>query len=226
MNYFTTWNQAIFASLQNIWVKIVALVPQILGAIVVLIVGLAVASALGKLVKKLIHYTRVDTLTEKFGLADKFERIGLKLSIAGILGWIVKWFFIIVVLIAVVDILKLQQITRFLQDVALYIPNVVVAVVILVAGLVIGQFTYQIVEKSAKASHVTANTGDVVAAIAKWAIVIFSLMASLSQLNIATRLIEIIFTGFVAMLALAFGLSFGLGGKEKAGRFLENLGKK
>jgi hypothetical protein len=226
MNYFQNWNAAITASLQNIWTKIVAFVPEVLGALVIIVIGLIVAGALGKLAKKLVHLTHVDALAQKIGLSRRFEDAGIKFSISGVIGWIVKWFFIIVTLIAAVDILKLQQVTKFLQDVALYIPNVIVAVVILVIGLVIGQFSYQIVEKTAKASHLTAHIGDVLAAIAKWSIVIFALMASLTQLSIATRLIEILFTGFVAMLALALGLSFGLGGREKASRFLEKLGGK
>lgn len=225
MNYFKTWNEAILASLQNIWAKFISFVPEVLGALLVLIVGLLVAAALGKLAKKLIHLTHVDSLAEKVGISKKFNEVGLKLSVSGLIGWIIKWFFIVVTLIAVVDILKLDQVTKFLQDVALYIPNVVVAVVILVIGLVIGQFAAQIVEKTSKASHLTSHAGDVLAAIAKWSIVIFALMASLTQLSIATKLIEILFTGFVAMLALALGLSFGLGGREKASGFLEKLGK-
>lgn len=214
------------ASLQNIWGKVIALIPQLIGALLVLVVGLIVASLLGKLTKKLVDYTHIDKLFLKFKVTEKFEGMGLKFNVAAIVAWIVKWFFIIVTLIAVVDILKLDQVTKFLQDVAMYIPNVVVAVIILVIGLVIGQFVFQVVEKSTKTSHLTASVGDALAAIAKWAIVIFALMASLSQLGIATRLIEILFTGFVAMLALAFGLAFGLGGREKADKFLEGWGKK
>lgn len=226
MNYFATWNEAIKASLQNIWTKITSNVPEILGALLVLIVGLVIAAGLGKLATKLVHLTRVDMLFSKVGVAKKFEDAGVKFSVSGVVGWIVKWFFIIVTLIAVVDILKLEQVTKFLQDVALYIPNVIVAVIILVIGLVIGQFAFQIVEKSSKASHLTETAGDALAALAKWSIVIFALLASLTQLSIATDLIKILFTGFVATLAIALGLAFGLGGKDKASHFLEHLGKK
>lgn len=226
MEYFQTWNEAIVSSLQNVWAKIVDFVPELLGALIILIVGLIVASALGKVVKKLVHYTHVDKAVARVGLAQKFEEMGLHFTVGGIVGWIVKWFFIVVVLMAVVDILKLEQVNLFLQDVALYIPNVIVAVVILVIGLIIGQFTYQVIEKSAKASHLTAASSHSLAVLAKWSIIIFSLMASLSQLRIATRLIEILFMGLVAMLALAFGLAFGLGGKDKADKFLGDLNKK
>lgn len=225
MNYLTTWNEAIRGSLLNIWAKLISLVPEILGALIVFFVGLAISAGFGQLAKKLVHLSRIDLLFHKVGVVKKFEDLGLKFNISAMVGWIVKWFFIIVTLIAVVDILKLEQINTFLTDVARFIPNVVVAVIILVIGLVIGQFVSQVVEKSAKSSNLTANASDALAAIAKWSIVIFTLLASLSQLGIATGLIEILFTGFVAMLALALGLSFGLGGKEKAAHFLDKLGK-
>ena len=225
MNYFTTWNEAFKASLLNIWAKVVSLAPELLGALLVLLVGLIVAALLGTLAKKLVAYTHVDKLFHKLGVAERLENLGVHFSVSAIVGWIVKWFFIVVVLIAVVDILHLQQVTQFLHDVALYIPNVIVAVVILVIGLLIGQFVYQIVEKSTKASHLSSRSAHAVAAIAKWSIVIFALLASLTQLSIATRLIEILFTGFVAMLALALGLSFGLGGKEHAKKFLDDMEK-
>lgn len=226
MEYFKSWNDAVVASLQNVWTKIISYVPEILGALVILIVGLIVASLLGKLVKKLVHYTHVDKAIARVGVTQKFEDIGVHFSVSAIVGWIVKWFFIVVTLIAVVDILHLEQVNLFLQDVALYIPNVIVAVVILVIGLIIGQFTYQVIEKSTKASHLTAASGHVLAMLGKWAIIIFSLMAGLSQLHIATQLIEILFTGLVAMLALAFGLAFGLGGRDKATKFLDEVSKK
>lgn len=223
MNYIATWKEVILASLQNIWGNVVGFLPEFVGALVVLLVGISFASLLGRGAKKVMHYTHVDKLVERVGLDKKFENIGMHLSVSGVVGWIVEWFFIVVVLIAVVDILHLDQVTQFLKDVALYIPNVVVAVIILVIGLVIGQFTYQIVGKSAHASHLTQSSADILAALSKWSIVIFSLMAGLSQLGIATGLIQILFTGLVAMLALAFGLAFGLGGKEAAQHYLEEL---
>lgn len=225
MNYFGTWNEAIKASLLNIWAQVTSLIPEIIGALLILIAGLIIATGLGQLAKKLVHLTRVDALFVKIGIGKKFDEVGVKFSVSGIVGWIIKWFFIIVTLIAVVDILQLEQVTEFLQDVASYIPHVVVAVVILVIGVVVGQFVYQVVEKSLKASHLTADVSHLLAAIAKWAIVITALLASLVQLNIATQLIEILFTGFVAMLALALGLAFGLGGREEAKKFLEKIGR-
>jgi hypothetical protein len=225
MGYFTTWQEAFIASFQDLWFKFIAFIPQLLGALIILFVGLIIAASLGRITKKLISGLKVDTLIAKIGITKKFKEIGVQLNVSALIGWIVKWFFIIVVLVTVADILNWQQINSFLQDVALYIPNVLVAVAILVIGLIVGQFIHDIVAKSIQASGMFSNKASVLSKIAKWAVIIFALMASLIQLGIAERLIEIFFTGLVAMLALAFGLSFGLGGRDKAREWLEKSNK-
>jgi hypothetical protein len=223
--YFESWNEAVLASLRTLWAKIVSFMPEIIGAILVLVLGLILAHFLSKLARKLVELTKVDTFIKKIDAAEKLEEAGLKLSFKSLIGWIVKWFIIIVTLIAVVDILKLDQITSFLEEVARYLPNVIVAVIILAIGLVVGQFVHDVVEKSAKTSKLTKHTADMLAIVAKWAIVIFSLLISLSQLHVGANLIEILFTGLVAGLALAFGLAFGLGGKEHAKKWLDKVQK-
>ena len=223
MNYFQTWNEAIQASVQNLWAQIIAFVPSLVGALLVLIVGLILSSVLSKLAHKLVMLTKVDSLVHKIDSAKKMEEMGVKFSVSGLIAWLVKWFFIIVTLIAVVNILKLSDVSRFLDQVANYIPNVVVAVIIMAIGLVVGQFVHDVVERSAKASNVTSHTSHSLSAIAKWALVVFAVMASLSQLGVAPALIQILFTGLVAMLALSFGLSFGLGGKEQASKWLDKV---
>jgi hypothetical protein len=226
MDYFQTWNGAVTTSVQNFWNQIISFVPNLIGALIVLLVGLVLADVLSKLAKKLIELTKVDTVVHKIDTAKKMEEMGMKFSLASLIAWLIKWFFIIVTLTAVVNILKLTEVTLFLNDVARYIPNVVVAVIILAIGLVVGQFVHDVVEKSAKASHVTAHTAHTLSSIAKWALILFALMASLSQLQVARDLIQILFTGLVATLTIAFGLAFGLGGKEKATRWLEGMTRK
>ena len=168
MNYVQSWNDAVLASVQNLWSQVVAFIPLLFGALIVLILGLVLAALLSKLAKELVSYTKVDKLVEKMDTTKKMDQMGLKFSFSGVIGWVVKWFFILVTLTAVVDILRLTQITKFLNDVALYVPNVVVAVIILAIGMVVGQFVHDIVDKSTKASHVTAHTAHWLSSIAKW----------------------------------------------------------
>jgi hypothetical protein len=213
-------NLGAFDSLQGLWYKMILFMPQFIGVLIVLVVGIILASVLSSVVRHAIRLSRIDQLTESTGISKLFADVGITFTFSGLISWIIKWFLVIVVLIAVADILEWDQITIFLNRIALYIPNVLVAVVIMSVGFVVGHFVSQIVSKSAVASHSLPNeVADMLAATAKWAIIIFALLAGLTQLGVATRLIEILFTGIVAALALAFGL----GGREHAGRLLSKL---
>lgn len=223
MNQFETWREALTASLQNMFSTMMGYLPNLLAALVVLILGLLIAGSLGALVAKLIELTKVDQLIDKLGVNKTFKAFG-KVKISGILGWLVKWFLIIVVLMTVADILGLTQIIDFLKEVAGYLPNVVIAIVILLIGFVGGNFVYEIVHRSVKAANM--HSPRVLANLAKWGIIVFALVPAIKQLGVDTSLIEILFTGFIAMVALAGGIAFGLGGKESAASWLEGVRKK
>jgi hypothetical protein len=223
MNYFESWNEAVVVSLQNVWINLIGFVPQIIGALVVLVIGLIIAGAFGRVARKLVKLTHLDDLMETLGVDKELKRVGLGFTPSAIVGWIVKWFILIAILIAIADILQWEEITSFLEDVALYIPNVIVAVVILVIGLIAGQFVAKVVTQATNASNIAKAHATLLASVAKWAIVVFTLMASLIQLGIAADLLRILFTGFVTMLAIAGGLAFGLGGKDKAKGLLDNI---
>lgn len=221
-NYLSAFAQALLDSFQTVWLGLVNLLPNIIAALVILIVGWAAASGLAKLVQKIVEFTKVDDVIDKAGLDKSLAEAGVEFNLAKLIAWLVKWFIIVVVLIAVADVLHLEQITQFLQTIALYIPNIIIAVVIALVGLVLGNFVYRVVEKSVQATKLGATAG-LLAALAKWAIFIFALLAALTHLKIAPELIQTLFTGLVGMLALAGGLAFGLGGKESAKDFLEKL---
>ena len=223
MNQFETWRDALTASLQNMFSTMMGYLPNLLAALVVLILGLLIAGSLGKLVAKLIELTKVDQLIDKLGVNKTFKAFG-KVKISGILGWLVKWFLIIVVLMTVADILGLTQIIDFLKEVAGYLPNVVIAIVILLIGFVGGNFVYEIVHRSVKAANM--HSPRVLANLAKWGIIVFALVPAIKQLGVDTSLIEILFTGFIAMVSLAGGIAFDLGGKESAASWLEGVRKK
>ena len=225
MDTVQTWGEALLASLQNLWLKIIAFVPELLSALVVLIVGLILASLLSKLVYELLKLTKIDVLIDKTGFTKGMKKHGIKFSLSGLLAGVVKWFIIIAVLIVVADILNIPQITEFLERIVLYIPNVLVAIVILAIGLIVGKAAFTLTDSSLKAAKIDAHQAHSVAALAKWALIIFALLAALTQLNIASELIQILFTGIVVMFALAGGLAFGLGGKEQAAKWLDAVHK-
>lgn len=221
MNGVQTWGEAITASLFGLWQSFVGILPALIGALVVFIAGWIIASVLGKAVEKLIQALKIDQALRRIGQGSWLSEIGISSDIAALFGGIVKWFLVLVFLMAATDILQLTQVTEFLNSIVLYIPNVVVAVVILAVVVLVGNFVYSVVKGSTAAAGVMSAT--MLAAISKWAIIIFGILAALLQLGIASSLVSTIFIGFVAMLALAGGLAFGLGGREEAAMILRKL---
>ncbi len=211
-------------SLIIIWNKIVELVPNFIAAIILLIVGLILADWIGRLISQILKRIYVDQAVEKTGLKRLLGRFGFHLSISRALGLLVTWFLYFIVLIATAEILSLNQISEFLQSVVLYIPNVIIAVVILIVGILVGNFIFILVKEASLAAKLEA--AEVLAAVAKWAILVFTVMAALVQLRVATELIQVLFAGFVFMLALAGGIAFGFGGKDKAHDLIDRLFKK
>ena len=210
-------------SFEELWQELILFLPYFAGAIAVLLVGMLISITLGKVVIKIVAMLRLDEFALKLEVKQALQKIGVKLHIGHLLGWTIKWFCLIVFLIAATDILGWDQVTDYLKQVVFYIPNVIIAVIILLAGILLGTFVHNVIRSAVEAAHISC--ANFLASLAKWAIIIFSLMAAFVQLQIAQELIRILFTGFVAMLALAGGLAFGLGGREHAARFLDRLRK-
>lgn len=221
MNPVQTWGEAITNSLIDLWMRFVGFLPALIGALLVFFLGLIVAIALGKAAEKIISALKVDQILERMKVGEKFKITGLKISISRFFGELVKWFLILVFLMAATDILGLSQVTSFLNSIILYIPNLVVATIILALAFLLGNFVYTVVRHSTRAAGVMSAT--LLATISKWAIVIFGLLAALVQLGIAVSLVNTIFIGVIAALALAAGLAFGLGGKDEAAVVLRKL---
>lgn len=209
--------------LLELWHTILAFLPNVIGAAIIFVIGMIIAVVLQRVVKQIIGFLHIDDVAQKMELQSQFERAGIQLHIGSLLGWIVKWFFIIVSLIAATDILGWKEVTDYLKQVVLFIPNVIIAVIILLAGILLANFVQNVVRSAVEAAHLMS--ASFLSGLSKWAILIFSFMAALVQLQIAPDLIRVLFTGLVFMLALAGGLAFGLGGKEHASQFLNRLKK-
>lgn len=215
-----TWGDVIVASLQQVWSSVAVFIPLFLGAVIIFIIGWIVAMALGKVVEQIIHALRVDALLSKLEFEKALSRAGFSLNSGAFIGGLVKWFLIIVFLLASVNILGLTQVSDFLRDVLLYIPNVVVAALILLIAALVADASERVIRGAVEAA---GYRGALVGVVTRWAIWIFAFVAALLQLGIAILLVQTLVTGFVAALALAFGLAFGLGGKDAAAQFIEKV---
>lgn len=208
-------------SFVNLWNGFATFIPNLVAALIVLIVGLIVAAGLGALVEKIFEAVRLDPFLEKLGIKPLFERAGLRVRVAFFLGRLVYWFIIVAFLLAVSDSLGLYALSGFLTMVLNYLPNVIAAVLIMLASLVLGHLLRRVVTASVLSAQLHA--AHFLGTLVWWVVVILGFFAALTQLNIAAALVQDLVTGFIAMLALAGGLAFGLGGKDYANHLLNKL---
>ncbi len=217
-----TWSEVLVTSFQNVWTEIISYVPNILVSIIVFVVGWVVAVVVGKWIAQLLRGLKIDRALASVGVDEIVSRAGYRLDSGAFVGGLVRVFVIIIFLVAALDVLKLSQINVFLYQVVLgYIPNVIAAALILLLAAIIADALQKAVVASAKA----AGTGyaDLLGGITRWSIWIFAILAAFNQLDIGAIFAQTLFTGLVAMLAIAGGLSFGLGGKDAAARYIEKL---
>lgn len=218
-----TWADVTVQSFQALWGGFIGFLPNFIGAAIVFLIGWAIAIGLEKLVEQVVKVLRIDPLLEKMGVGRGLEKAGFKINTGEWLGTLVKWFIMIVFLMAATEILGLMEITTFLRSVLYYIPNVIVAALIILIAVWAANVLHRIILVSATASNVGAV--NLSASLTKWSILVFGLLAALMQVGIAPSLIQTLVTGFVAMIAIAGGVAFGLGGKEMAYDILERFKK-
>lgn len=211
------------AIFRNLLDNTVSFLPTLFFALVALVIGWIIAVAIGRLVTQVMRAFRVDHAVEKIGFKKAVQGAGYKFDVAQIIGGIVRWFIIIAAVLTTADILQLDRVSSFLNDVLFYIPSIIVAIVVLLVGVVLASFLANLVRGSVRVAGFSSS--DFLAAMTKWTILIFSFLVALNQLGVAANIINTLITGFVAMLALAGGLAFGLGGKDLASEFLRKLKK-
>ena len=208
-------------SLMTLWGGVALFLPQFIAAIVVFLVGWLIAELLGKLAYHVVKILHVDNALGKVGFRQAWERSGFRLDTPTLFYELVKWFFVVVFLMAATNILGLIQVSEFLRTVVFYLPNVIVAMVILLIGILVAKFSEGLVKASVKAAGLMS--ANFLGALTKWAVFVFSLLIALAQLKVADDIIKIVITGLIAASALAMGLAFGLGGVKHAEQMIGDL---
>lgn len=209
--------QQSFASLLN---SVVGFLPSFVFAIVIFMVGWFIGGLIGRIIAQAIRSIKVDQALRSAGVGDVVSRAGYTLDSGAFLGALVKWFIIIVFLMWALQVLALTPVTLFLQQIVVsFLPQVIVAVLIVLIGAVLAELAQNIVVGASRAAGI--RSAGVAGALARWSIWIFAIAVALSQLGIGAQYFQTLFMGIVVALALAFGLSFGLGGQEAAARFIE-----
>jgi len=214
---------ALKASLTGALNTFFSAIPRVIGFLVVLIVGWIIASLLARGVQALLHAVRFNDLARRSGFADFVHKMGVKDDSSAVIAAIVKWFVRLITLVVAFDTLGLPAVSNVLQQLLLWLPNLVVALVVLVIGGLAAKALSQLVRGA------TAEAGftnpDLLASVTRVAVWGFTIVVAVNQLGIATTLINTLLVGLVGGLALAFGLAFGLGGRDRAAQILDRAGR-
>ncbi|HET9587762.1 MAG TPA: hypothetical protein VFO91_03140 [Anaerolineales bacterium] len=214
------WGTAIVTSLTAALTLLLGAIPRIIGFLVIIIIGWLIAGALAAGVAALLRAIHFNVLAQRSGFQGFVHNMGLRTDPSSLLANIVKWFVRLIVLVVAFDALGLPAVSEVLQQFLLWIPNLVVAVVVLViAGLAANALSNLVRGSTAQAG---LGNPDLLANIARIAVWGFGIVVAVNQLGIAQTLINTLFMGLVGALALAIGLAFGLGGRETAAQIVQN----
>lgn len=213
-------NNTLISTLNDSMQALIAFTPKFLLGLVFLIVGIIIAAFLKQILKEVFRFFKLETYLAKYGVPEAKD--GAKWS--SIIAEIARWFVIIAFLIPTADVWGLGRFAAVLDGLLEYLPNVFIAVLLLLVGFVVARLVHDLVQASVRG--VSKESAKTVALVAKYAVLVFVFLVVLNQLGIASDLIRILFSGIIAMLAIAGGLAFGLGGKDVARGILEGLRKK
>lgn len=211
---------SLIGSVRESFYAAAAFLPNFLAGLIILLLGIIVGSIVKRVVISLFETLRLESYLHRYGIPEGKKEY----SWANIFSEIARWFVIVMFLIPTADVWNLPQITTVLNTFLLYLPNVFVAAIIGVVGFAFARLSSDIVMGSARS--ISPDVANLMASVTRWAITVFVVLAVLTQLGVAADLIRILFTGFVAMVALAGGIAFGLGGQDTARAILESLRRK
>jgi hypothetical protein len=216
---FNGWGAALTTSLATALSLFLGAIPRIIGFLVILIIGWIISGVLAAAVAALLRAVKFNVLAQNSGFQGFIHNMGLRTDPSGLLANIVKWFVRLIVLVVAFDALGLPAVSQVLQQFLLWIPNLVVAVVVLViAGLAANALSNLVRGATAQAGF---DNPDMLATIARVAVWAFGIVVAVNQIGIAQELVNTLFMGFIGALALAAGLAFGLGGRDTAGQIVQ-----
>jgi len=194
--------------------------PTLIGALVVLILGWVIAGLIAKLIEKALVAVGFERAVHHSGIGRFIEGSGARWNTSKMLAELAKWFVFLMFVQAAANLLQMPQITGLINSIVLFIPQVVVAVAILVLGSVIAKFLSGVVQRTV--AEAGAGNPALLAALANYAVIGFAVVAALNQLGIATTVVNTLFMGLIGSVALAIGLAFGLGGREIAAKITQS----
>ena len=212
------------ASISSFWTQLASFVPQLLAAMVLLFVGWLIANLVRTGVMKLLDILHFDSLAEKTGIEAFLKQGHLDVSLSRILAKLAYWVIILIVIVTVANSLGLHMVAELFNKVVLYIPNIIVAILVLVFGILVARFINRMA--FAYLNNIGVQGALTISTLAEYAVIIFVIFVALEQLAIGTTLLTAAFQIGFGAIGLAFALAFGLGGREWAASVIKKLTEK
>ena len=223
-NFLTNVQNSLSSAAYTILISILSFIPTLLAAVVVFMVGLVLANWLKAIVIKLLNLLKLSEVLSKGGLKHFLDNAEITQKVEMVIGELVRYLTILIFFVASINLLGLNTVTQVLNGLLAYLPNIFAAVLIFGAGVVLAGFLEKLVKGSL--GGIDIKLSRLMAKFTSYLVVVFTVLASISQLGIAKNLIDTVFIGFVTMLALALGLSLGLGSKDLVKTILEDWYKR
>lgn len=218
------WSVITMQALQNAWQSLLVFIPRLTGALIIFVVGWFIAIGVGRIAAEILNRLKFNQIFERAGWKEALEKAEFKVNPSEFIGAIFKWILVIVFLSAAVDVLELTQFAILLNRLIGWLPNLVVAVAIFIVAIIVADIAEKLIRASVKKLGV--NYAGYFGTISRWVIYAFAGLTILSQLGVAPSIINAIVFGFVAMVSLALGLAFGLGGRDAAANLIEEIREK
>jgi Conserved TM helix len=215
-----TWGDAVLVSVTDALRNFLGFLPALVGALIVVILGWILSGFIAGLIEKGLKAVGFERASDSAGISGFIQRSGTDWTASRVVAEIVKWFIRLVAIQAAAQILGMGQITAIINSILLFLPNLIVALAIIVLGAFIAKFVAGVVRSSV--AEMGFSNPDLIAAIARYGIIAFAVVAAIDQLGIAETVVNTLLIGTVGALALAVGLAFGLGGQQTAGRLTES----
>jgi small-conductance mechanosensitive channel len=218
---FDPWTQSLVNAMSTMWGSVAAFIPRLFGALVVVLLGFAVAKLLDTLLSKLLAKLGLDRLMTGTGVNKVLARVGIHVPVSTLIGKIVYWFVLLVFLVSAAESLGLERVSATLDVFALYLPKVFGAALVLLAGVLLAQLVSSLVRGAAEGIGLEYAAG--LGRIAQAMLIIVSISVAIGQLEVKTDLLNNIIAIVLISVGLAAALALGLGSREVAGQIIAGI---
>ncbi len=222
------WRTVLFEPISNLLSRIGVLLGNLVLVIIILVIGWLIAKFIQRLITRLLKLIKIDSIADQIGANSFLARGGIKFTLAELIGAICYWLVLLIVVVVAVNSVGLTMAADLLNQIILYIPNVIIAIIVLALGMFVATFLSATVQTAA--ANAGIDQAKLLAKIVEVIIIVLASVIALEQLNIGAAVINTLITIILAALGLGLALAFGLGCKDLVGEMVteavEKLKKK